>query len=65
MSDTMASIDTATRVLMAIMDKGKPEPCDVEELRRFAPDCSDLPVDELACEVVQRAVKRRAAGVRQ
>ena len=63
MSNSMAAMETATRVLMAIVDRGKPEPCDVEELQKFAPECSDLPVDELACEVVQRAVKRRAAGV--
>lgn len=49
--------------LVAIMDGVNPARVDVEELQSFAPDCSDLPIDELACEVVQRAVKRRIAGV--
>ena len=52
-------------MLVAIMDGVNPERLDVEELQRFAPDCSDLPIDELACEVVQRAVERRTAGARQ
>lgn len=63
--DSIAEVQVALRVLNAITAGVDPERHDVEELRGLAPDCPDLPVDDLAFEVVRRAVKRRAAGVRQ
>ena len=35
-------------------------PEDVAELRRLAPLLADGPIDELACDVIQQALKRRA-----
>ena len=56
MQYNLAAIKTGLRVLTAISDRAHPAPADVQELLRFAPECSALPVDELACEVVQRAL---------
>ena len=53
-------MQTALRVLAAINDKHTPEATDVEELRRLAPMTQDLPVDELACEVIQLAIRARS-----
>ena len=58
--DSIAEVKVALRVSNAITARVNPEPRDVEELRGFAPDCSNLPVDELAYAVVQR-VKLRTA----
>lgn len=60
--DNIATIKTGLRVLAAMSDKINPALGDVQELRRFAPECSALPNDELACVVVQRAVKKRAVS---
>jgi len=54
-----------TRVLKAIADMVNPASADVKELLRLTPECSDLAVDELACEIVQRAIKRRATKEEQ
>jgi len=59
MSDDISTMKSAIRVLMAITDRVEPTPTDVAELHRIAPECSDLPLDELACELVQRALKKR------
>jgi hypothetical protein len=61
MQQSLAIMKTALRVLTAINEKGAPRPEDVNELRGFAPDSGHLPPDELACEVIQAALKRRAA----
>ena len=58
----LAAMKTGLRVLAAISDDLNPAPSDVEELLQFAPECSTLPIDELACLVVQRALKKRAAA---
>ena len=49
----------ALRVLTAVMDGRKPELNDVELLERLAPYATAWPTDELACEVVHCALKRR------
>jgi len=54
--DYIAALKTGMRVLTAISDRVNPAPADLEELLRFTPECSALPIDELACEVVQRAI---------
>ena len=51
---------TALRVLTAITERRAPDTTDVEELRRYAPLLGDAPLDELACDVIQQALKRRA-----
>ena len=51
----------AVRVLTAISLGQQPEKNDVEALRTLEPLLADTaPLDELACEVIQQALKRRA-----
>jgi hypothetical protein len=49
----------ALRVLNALTEKTAPAAADLEGLLSFAPDLTKLPPDELACEVIQRAMKRQ------
>jgi hypothetical protein len=60
MENDPAVIKMALRVLTAIMEHCPPDAADVKELRRFAPLDADVPVDELACEVVHEVLTRRA-----
>jgi hypothetical protein len=58
-------MELALRVLTAITQKHNPNPEDVERLRReVARDKADLPIDELACEVIQHALEQEADLVR-
>jgi hypothetical protein len=50
----------ALRVLGAWTERAAPNEHDVEILRRHAPLFADAPVDELAREVIQEALHRRA-----
>jgi hypothetical protein len=59
MRSTLAAMKTALRVLSALTEKQNPDAHDVEDLRRLAPDCESLALDELACEVIQRALRTR------
>ena len=47
----------ALRVLAALNDKRSPDPADLNRLRLLAPPAAYLPTDELACEVILRALK--------
>jgi len=49
----------AVRVLRALNQKRPPDRADLDLLRRLAPLSTHLPPDELACEVIQQAVKQR------
>ena len=60
MQHSLAAMTTALRVLTAITDHQPPTPADLEELRRMAPGRADMPLDELACGVIQLALKGRA-----
>lgn len=60
MEHSLNAMKIAVRVLTAITEKRHPEPADVEELRRLDPLLRDMPLDELACDVIQQALKRRA-----
>jgi len=51
--------EVAVRILMAIVEKRQPAPRDVRTLRRSAPLLSDLPIDVLACDVVEQGFDRR------
>jgi hypothetical protein len=51
---------TALRALGALTERQEPEAKDVAELRRLAPTMDAAPVDELACEVIQQALRTRA-----
>ena len=50
----------ALRVLTALGDHQEPIEDDVSELRRIAPDKAAAALDELACDVIQRAIRHRA-----
>jgi hypothetical protein len=54
------ALKVALRVLTALGDHQCPDPADVEGLKRYAPLLADTPLDELACEVIQQALRRRA-----
>jgi hypothetical protein len=55
----------ALRVLTAINERKNPDPTDVEKLRKLAPEGANRPVDELACEVIQLALKKRSKAAKQ
>lgn len=59
MEQSLKAMTVALRVLTALgIEKRPPDPADVEELKRLAPLRSDAPLEELACDVIQQAVKR-------
>jgi hypothetical protein len=53
---------TALRVLTDITERRHPAPAEVEALRQFAPALAASPLDELACDVIQQELRRRAEG---
>jgi len=55
------ALKVALRVLTAVSEKREADPADVAALRRFAPLLADGPLDELACDVIQQGLRRRAA----
>ena len=57
---SMIALKTALRVLTALAGRLAPEAEDVAALHRYAPDLVDSPADELACDVIQLALKVRA-----
>ena len=60
MLQSLAAMKTALRVLTALSEKRAPDPADVDTLTNYAPLLWNLSVDELACDVIQQALKRRA-----
>jgi hypothetical protein len=55
--------DNGSACLKAVTGKHVPDPADIASLRDLAgPQPEDIDVDELACEVIQTALKRRAAA---
>ena len=60
MQQTLEAMETALRVLIAIIAKCPPEPADVDALRAYAgPQPDGMGLDEFACQVIQKALKRR------
>jgi hypothetical protein len=57
--EEVALLETALRVLQAISDWGNPEDRDVSDLRRLTPEYGACAIDELACEVIQRALENQ------
>ena len=54
-------MQTALRVLTAITEGRQPDPVDVTALQGYAgPQPEGIDLDEFACEVIQRAIRRRA-----
>jgi len=55
------AMKTALRVLTALTEKRQPDPADVTLLRTYAgPHPENVALDEFACTIIQRALKRRA-----
>jgi hypothetical protein len=62
-SDELERPQTALAVLIACTEHCHPEPADVELLKKHAlPHEADLPIDELACEIIQRELGTRKAA---
>jgi hypothetical protein len=59
MEQEIDAMATSLRVLAAVVESRDPEPADVLELRRLAPLSVGAPPEELACELILRALKRR------
>lgn len=57
MNESLAAMKVALRVLATITEKGHPDPADIEKLHQFVPDSNHMNPDELACEVIQVAIK--------
>jgi hypothetical protein len=52
------AIKTGTRVLTALTEK-RPDAADIQALRQFDEFTNGRDLDELACKVIQKAVRRR------
>ncbi len=52
-------MEVALRVLGAITEGREPGANDVEELQRLSPLHEDLGLEQLSCEVIREALKRR------
>ena len=60
MDNSRSAMETALRILGALTRRQMPDPSDVASLRTYANvDGRDL--DVVACEVIQRALRHRAA----
>ncbi len=57
---SVEALKVALRVLTAISERRTPDERDVAALKKLAPLLADGPLDELACDVIQQALKRRA-----
>lgn len=57
---SLEHIERALRVLTTLTENRFPAPEDVAAWRRLAPEAADKTVDELACDVIQNALKHRA-----
>jgi hypothetical protein len=62
MQASLDALKTALRVLTALTEKRAPEDADVKALRDYANGDNSRDLDELACDVIQRALVRRAAA---
>ena len=61
MQQSLEAMETALRVLTAINRKSHPDPADIDILRAYAgPQPDGMGLDEFACEVLQKALQRRA-----
>ena len=55
------AIKTATRVLAALTAKQEPDPADIQALLDYDQPTNGRDFDELACDVIQKALRHRAA----
>jgi hypothetical protein len=60
MLQEIGPLETALRVLTALIEGETPNPADVEELLRHAPQSTaGNPLDLIACEVIHQALRQR------
>jgi hypothetical protein len=63
MQHSFDAMTTALRVLTALTEKRHPDQADVDALRSLAGPLPDgMGLDELACEVIQKALNRRSVA---
>jgi hypothetical protein len=60
MEQSFEAMTIAMRVLTALNEKRPPDPRDLDYLRKVASTRAHIPPDELACEVIQQAIKHRS-----
>ena len=60
MQASLHIIQTATRVLSALTNQTSPNPADVAVLFEYDGGDPDRDLDELACDVIQKAIRHRA-----
>jgi hypothetical protein len=60
MQESLEAMKVAVRVLGTLNQNQSPDGDDLDRLRQLAPLSAHLPADELACEVIQQAIKHRA-----
>ena len=64
MQQSVYAMKVALRVLDSLTSRQRPDPADVQELSRYAPASANYSLeslDEVACEVIQQALKHRAS----
>ena len=59
MEPSKAAMKAALRVLTALSEHQPPNQSDVDELHWYAPADRERPIDEIACDAIQRALKER------
>jgi len=59
MRASLEVIKTATRVLSALTEDRSPDPTDVHALRVYDESTNGRDLDELACDVIQKALRVR------
>jgi hypothetical protein len=59
MEPSKAAMKAALRVLTALGEHQEPDQADVDELQWYAPADRERPLDELACDAIQLALKDR------
>lgn len=60
----IAAMQAALRVLASITDHQEPARADLQILRELAPEFADGPLDDLACHVIEVALRNRRAATR-
>ena len=57
MDDNRLAMELALRVLQAIVEHRQPDPADVSGLRKYDGSGNGRDLDELACDVIQKALR--------
>ena len=64
MQQSLNIMKVSLRVLAALNEKQAPDPADVQTLRDYLGEGGPTDLDELACEVIQKALGARAEARR-